>query len=132
MKVLSLTEPYATLIKDGKKLVETRKWKTSYRGELYIHTSATKMDKKFEKNEELRKLVGNGPFTFGKIICKCKLVDCVYMTKEYVEKMKENNYQEYICGTYEEGRYAFILKDVEVLEEPIEAKGCLRIWDYKG
>ena len=28
MKVLSLTEPYATLIKDGKKKVETRSWKT--------------------------------------------------------------------------------------------------------
>lgn len=36
MKVLSLTEPYATLIKEGKKKVETRSWKTSYRGELYI------------------------------------------------------------------------------------------------
>ena len=30
MKVLSLTEPYATLIKEGKKKVETRSWKTSY------------------------------------------------------------------------------------------------------
>ena len=36
-KILSLTEPYATLIKEKKKLVETRSWKTDYRGELYIH-----------------------------------------------------------------------------------------------
>lgn len=35
MKVLSLTEPYATLIKEKKKLIETRSWKTNYRGELY-------------------------------------------------------------------------------------------------
>ena len=28
MKVLSLTEPCATLIKEKKKLVETRSWKT--------------------------------------------------------------------------------------------------------
>lgn len=33
MKVLILIEPYATLIK--KKFVETRSWKTEYRGELY-------------------------------------------------------------------------------------------------
>ena len=39
MKVLSLTEPCATLIREKKKLVETRSWKTSYRGELYIHKS---------------------------------------------------------------------------------------------
>lgn len=42
MKVLSIKEPFATLIKEGKKKIETRSWKTSYRGELYIHASSTK------------------------------------------------------------------------------------------
>lgn len=32
-EVLSLTEPFATLIKEKKKLIETRSWKTNYRGE---------------------------------------------------------------------------------------------------
>ena len=45
MKVLSLTEPWATLIKENMKKVETRSWKTSYRGELYIHASSTKVPK---------------------------------------------------------------------------------------
>ncbi len=48
MKVLSLTEPYATLILESKKDVETRSWKTSYRGELYIHASMTKITKKIK------------------------------------------------------------------------------------
>ena len=52
------------------------------------------------------------------------------MTKDYVENMKKNNHQEYICGVYEEGRYAWILKDIVPLEEPIKAKGHLSIWDY--
>ena len=43
MKVLSIKEPFATLIKEGKKKIETRSWKTSYRGELYIHASSTKI-----------------------------------------------------------------------------------------
>ena len=42
MKVLSIKEPFATIIKEGKKKIETRSWKTSYRGELYIHASSTK------------------------------------------------------------------------------------------
>ena len=42
MKVLSLTEPFATLIYEKKKLIETRSWKTNYRGELYIHASLGK------------------------------------------------------------------------------------------
>ena len=51
MKVLSLTEPFATLIKEKMKLIETRSWKTSYRGELYIHASMTEMAK-HDKNDK--------------------------------------------------------------------------------
>lgn len=130
MKVLSLTEPYATLIKDGKKKVETRSWKTSYRGELYIHASLTKITKESKENKELMDLVKDSNFNYGNIICKCELADCIEMTKEYVEDMKKNNYQEYICGGYEEGRYAWILNNIEILENPIKAKGHLSIWNY--
>lgn len=130
MKVLSLTEPYATLIKEKKKLIETRSWKTSYRGELYIHASATKIKKVVKENQELMSLVENTSLNFGYIICKCNLVDCIYMTKEYVEEMKKNHHQEYICGDYQEGRYAWILEDITPLENPIKAKGQLSIWNY--
>lgn len=130
MKVLSLTEPYATLIKENKKIIETRSFKTSYRGELYIHASSTKMPKQFLDNKELMDLTKDLKLNFGNIICKCELVDCVYMTKEYVEEMKKNNYQEYICGVYEIGRYAWILKNISILEQPIKAKGHLGIWNY--
>lgn len=45
MKVLSIKEPYATLIANGNKVIETRSWKTNYRGELFIHASGTKLAK---------------------------------------------------------------------------------------
>ncbi len=130
MKVLSLTEPCATLIKEKKKLVETRNWKTNYRGELYIHASATPIPKNWKEDKEFMSLVGNIPLNFSYIICKCNLVDCIYMSKEYVESMKKNNYKEYICGKYEEGRYAWILENITPLEKPIKAKGQLNIWNY--
>ena len=130
MKVLSLTEPGATLIKEKKKLIETRSWKTNYRGELYIHGSNAPFFKLWKDDEEVLKLIKNIPLSYGKIICKCKLVDCIYMTKEYVEEMKKRNYQEYICGLYEEGRYAWILEDIKPLKTPIDAKGQLNIWNY--
>lgn len=130
MKVLSLTEPYASLIKEKKKLIETRSWKTDYRGELYIHASATKIPNAWKNNKGLMELVRDISLNFGYIICKCTLVDCVYMTKEYVEDIKKNNYQEYICGEYQEGRYAWILKDITPLEFSIKAKGQLNIWNY--
>ena len=79
---------------------------------------------------ELMSLVDETKMNYGNIICKCNLVDCIYMTKDYVETMKKNNYQEYVCGVYEEGRYAWILEDIVPLEEPIKAKGHLGIWNY--
>lgn len=39
MKVLSLTQPYATLIAIGAKRIETRSWATPYRGPLAIHAA---------------------------------------------------------------------------------------------
>ncbi len=131
MKVLSLTEPFATLIKEKKKLVETRSWKTNYRGELYIHASMTKPSKTDLEDEELMSLVENKEMNFGHIICKCNLVDCICMTEEYINNMKENNYQEYICGEYSVGRYAWILENVELLDKPIPAKGHLGVWNYE-
>lgn len=91
MKVLSLTESCASLIKEKKKLVETRSWKTEYRGELYIHASATSIPKNWIEDREFMSLMDSVPLNFGHIICKCNLTDCVYMTKEFVEYIKRNN-----------------------------------------
>ncbi len=130
MKVLSLTEPCATLIKEKKKLIETRSWKTNYRGELYIHASKTKIPKKWRENLEFMALVKNAPLNYGKIICKCKLGECIYMTEDYVNDIKKNHYEEYLCGDYKEGRFAWILEDIEVIK-PIDAKGHLGVWNYE-
>lgn len=129
MKVLSVREPYATLIKNGIKKIETRSYKTNYRGELYIHTSL-KMYDNYQDNKELLSLIKNHNFKLGYIICKCRLINCLYMTEEFIQDIKENNYQEYICGDYKVGRYAWILDDIEVLNNPIGAKGSLGIWNY--
>lgn len=44
--------------------------------------------------------------------------------------MKKGDYQEYICGKYEVGRYAWILENIKPLKHPIKAKGQLNIWNY--
>lgn len=130
MKVLSLTEPYATLIKLGKKKIETRSFKTNYRGELYIHASSTKIPKEWKNNKELMELVDGNDLNFGYIILKCKLVDCVYMDEEFLDKIKKDKL-EFICGDYRPQRYAWILEDIEILNKPIFAKGKLGIWNYE-
>lgn len=39
MKALTLHQPWASLISGGQKWIETRSWKTEYRGELAIHAA---------------------------------------------------------------------------------------------
>ena len=129
MKVLSLTEPYATIIKEGKKIIETRSWKTNYRGKLYIHASSTKIPKKYRENKDLMNLVDINNLNYGYIVCSCELIDCVKMTDEFIEKVKLNN-EEYISGIYARDRYAWILKNIEILDKPIKAKGHLGIWNF--
>jgi len=111
-------------------LIETRSWKTNYRGELYIHASSTKIPKEWRENKELMNLVNDFPLNYGNIICKCELTNCIKMTPEFIKNIK-NNHQEYICGIYEIGRYAWILENIEVLKEPIPTKGHLGVWNYE-
>lgn len=130
MKVLSITEPFATLIMEKKKTIETRSWKTNYRGKLFIHASSTKIPKEWKNNNKLMNLVENKEMNYGKIVCSCELVDCVYMNKEFIKKIKQNK-QEYLCGIYEKGRYAWILENIEVINSAKKVKGHLGIWNYE-
>ena len=130
MKVLSIKEPYATFIASRNKLIETRSWKTNYRGEIFIHASRTKLAKEYLTNEYVLSLITNLNLNFGNIICKANLIDCVYMDDNFLNKIKLNA-KEYNLGLYEKGRYAWIFEDVEPIY-PIPVKGKLNIWNYEG
>lgn len=126
MKVITIREPFATLIKDKVKIYETRSWKTNYRGEIYIHAakSRSKAD-----NASIASTYLKSRENPEHIICKCLLKDCIYMTEKFINNVKKRP-EEYNSGHYEVGRYAWQLEVIEVLEEPIYAKGQLGIWNY--
>ena len=129
MKVVSIIEPWASLIKEKVKYIETRSWKTNYRGKIYIHASLKKVPKKDERINNLITLLKDKDFKYGHIIAEATLVDCIYMDEDFISKIKNNN-QEYICGEYSIGRYAWILEDIKELSKTIPAKGSLGIWNY--
>lgn len=129
MKVISIIEPWASLIKEGIKEIETRSWKTNYRGKIYIHASLKKVSKKDERINNLVSLLKDKDFKYGHIIAEAELVDCIYMDEQFLKEIKKNN-QEYICGEYSLGRYAWKLSNIKVLDKPIPAKGNLGIWNY--
>ena len=75
-------------------------------------------------------LVNINELNYGNIICSCDLVDCIEMTDVFIDEIKKNN-NEYVTGIYAKGRYAWILKNIEILDNPIKAKGHLGIWNYE-
>lgn len=129
MKTLSIIEPWASLIKEQVKYIETRSWKTNYRGKIYIHASLKKVSKKDEKINKLISLLKDKNFKYGYIIAEATIVDCQYMDEKFLEKIKENKI-EYLCGEYKIGRYAWILEDIKPLQVPIKTKGSLGLWNY--
>ena len=107
MKVLTLQEPWASLIAEKIKVIETRSWHTNYRGQIYIHAGIKK-------------------------ISKCNIIDCILIDKNFANKIKNNDNKCYLCGDFSIGRYAWILDNIEVLPKQIYAKGQLGLWNYKG
>ena len=123
MKVLSIREPWASIIINGYKEYEFRNWKTNYRGKILIHAS-----KNIEKENVNRFKELNLDYKQGYIIGEAELVDCIPVTKEF-ENDLINKTELIYGGTKNRTGYAWKLKNIKAIE-PIQAKGQLGIWNY--
>ena len=65
----------------------------------------------------------------GKILGKVTLVDCVKMSPEFKEMLLKENKDIYTDSSFKEN-YGWQLENVEIFDEPIEAKGMLSLWEY--
>lgn len=128
IKVLTLQEPWASLIGENIKKIETRSWPINQRGELYIHAGLTKISSSDIRKSELATLLKH-PLHYGTIFAKCTLSDCILIDEQFATKIRESDPLNYLCGDYTPGRYAWILTDIEMID-PIPAKGKLGIWYY--
>ena len=125
MKVLTIKQPWATLIMQGNKRFEFRSWQTKYRGDLLIHAGKG-IDK--EAIKRLSKYIMQD-LPAGKILGKVTLVDCIKMTHEFKEELLKENSDIYTKSSFQEN-YGWQLEDVNVFNEPIDAKGHLSLWVY--
>jgi activating signal cointegrator 1 len=151
VKAITLWEPWASLVARNEKKIETRSWKTKYRGPLAIHAAASVPKWVRELCPKFGKLLGikdyngswlyyleHGVGPFGKVVATCRLVDCFEITEIHGRVWAinpngsnihiEGNEKEF--GDYTSGRYAWILEDTKPLTEPISAKGKQRLWNW--
>lgn len=143
MKAITVIQPWATLLATGKKRLETRSWKTNYRGEILIH--AGKKDHTLrgicQMTDEAweRVLLAFGlhntfdrfeKFPTGAIIGKAKLVNCVQIDSLTAELIRKQHPDEYAFGDFTPGRYAWVMEDAVIFDNPIPASGKQGLWNY--
>ena len=104
MKAISVRQPWASMIANGTKTIETRTWPTKYKGDILIVSS---------KNPKIDNLPA------GKALCVVEITDCRPMKKED-EKAAE-------CRWYN-GAWAWELSNVRPVE-PVSIKGTLGIYE---
>lgn len=126
MKVITIKQPFATLIAEGLKEYEFRSWKTRYRGDILIHAGKG-IDKKAMKRYEHLNL----EYPSGCIIARATITDCVLVDDDVRKMLKAKNplvYSSIIKHTEWNG-YGFKLENIEKIN-PIPINGKLSLWDY--
>ena len=123
MKVLTLKQPWATLVAEGIKKYEFRSWKINYRGKILIHAGA-KVDK-----EAMKKFAGlNLTFPSKKILAEVEIVDCLFLDDELNKKIISENNIAY--GNKKREGYAWMLDNIKKINYEKEINGKLGLWNY--
>ena len=131
MKVISLLQPWATLVVMGIKQIETRNWATGYRGPLLIHASKGKSGKLIAQNASITTHIPD--FTalpFGMIIGEVKLVDVIPTSQLQMPAglLADLTLEEQAFGAYA-GKWCWMLEEAVMLDELIHATGRLGLWE---
>lgn len=159
MKALSLTEPWGTLVVTGEKKIETRSWKTAYRGLIAIHAAKNfppwakeTIGVSFFKVLEKYGIFSPADFTLGAIIGKVEMNACLSTDGAYLNFSASNveiengvltkgefssvNYQKPLPGTaenafgdYSANRFMWFFENARRLKNPIPCKGALSLWE---
>jgi hypothetical protein len=111
LKCLSLRQPYAELVVAGRKTIETRTWKTNFRGKFLVHASKV-IDR--ESSDILN--IDCSKLTRGAVIGLTFLYDVKkYSTKQDFIADKDKHFS----SIFSEPKYGFLLKDARKFIKPI-------------
>ena len=155
MKTLTLTQPWASLVAIGAKTVETRSWRTEYRGPIAIH-AAKGFPREARDTCEYMPFVqelerpgiysGSSALPRGAVVATAELVDVVSTERIYAD-ISRGRWSRHVKGgmvmisdlefdfgdfSEEPMRYAWLLANVVRLGVPIPAKGMLGLWEWSA
>ena len=141
-----MTQPWAMLVALGENTIETRSWRTSYRGPLAIHTAKAfpKEARALCDQEPYRSVLARGGYSRvddlprGTVIALARLDDVIAFTRTSLRETRARSAlgllpaHEADFGDFSPGSFGFVLSHVQRLSTPISAKGMLGLWDVPG
>jgi len=149
IRCITLYQPFASLIALGAKKIETRSWRTHYRGRLLIHSArsfpgwardlcnrepfATVLRGASYADEASGSASGSASASvdpdrlpLGDILALCNLKHCVRIGTPGIDLPPAEPERSF--GDYTSGRYAWILTDIQPLSRTIGATGSMGLW----
>lgn len=141
IRLLSLWQPWASLIAMGLKQYETRSWGTNYRGRIAIQAAKRPVDsdgiRVWLEAQKLAGVTGDPRFhtylnlPLGAIVAVAELTACKWIESEYnpvAETLyaytNEQSDLERAVGNWQPGRYAWKLDNIRPIAQPILCKGA--------
>ncbi|MDO4288043.1 MAG: ASCH domain-containing protein [Eubacterium sp.] len=115
MKAISIHQPWASWVVQGKKQYETRPRKTNIRGVVAIHAAKKKT------------ALWLPEMPLGAIVGVVEIVDCFP-----VEMIRgQLSAEELSRGDFSDGRYAWRLENPRVLKHPLPLRGYQGFWNLE-
>ncbi len=137
MKAITLTQPWSSMVAIGAKKIETRSWRTTYRGLIAIHAAKSfplSAQEVAEDNldwyrTELKEagIESIEQFPLGKIVAVANLRNCIPAEEAFPRITVDESW----LGDYSPGRWAWVLSDVHRMITEVAAKGSLGLWTWK-
>ena len=127
MKAISLWQPWASLWCSGRKRHETRHWPINHRGPLIVH-AAKRFEKRFDADDPIRAILEDEfgghwgmDLPIGALIGVVVIVDCHETIG--MRFAKDDEWEDFACGDFSGGRYAWEAKNFTAFSEPIPYRG---------
>jgi activating signal cointegrator 1 len=133
-RAITICQPYAQLILDGAKRVENRTWRTTYRGELYIHAGKSRdwLDIAFNgtTNIDAATRYPIDALQFGALVGVCNLVECVP-----IDGVRDGVYSKQFpwlkAHEHAHGPWCWVLEDVHTITPPRPIGGRQGLWMFE-
>jgi hypothetical protein len=115
---ISIRQPWAELILEGRKRIEIRTWSDAYRGPLWLHVGQ-------RPNEDAAEYFGLKNLFTGGFVGRVTLIDVVPLNEERWERWRS---QHCVPGPPPPLAFAWMLGDTRRIAQPVAAPGRLRLF----